>query len=128
MNDGVPNYEPRETAYTREEIEACSDVDTLRDWFLDSDRRELDIRSFLDAFRSAEIDDETWFRRTGGALAYCVIGKRWIERRILQLGGEVPYYPTDPRARQLRILTEKLVKLNNRVEELERELAQGGEA
>jgi hypothetical protein len=110
--------EPRGRSYSREEIDGCSDLETLSEWFLASDQRELHIRSFLEAMRTAEIDDETWFRRTGGALAYCVIGKRWIERRILILGGEPPYAPTDPRARALRVLNEKVAKLERRVAEL----------
>jgi hypothetical protein len=120
-----PDFEVRETAFRREEIEACSDIATLCDWYLVSDRRELEMRSFLDAFRAAEIDDDAWYRRTGGALAYCAIGKRCIERRILQLGGEVPYFPTDPRARAIRLLNDQVVKLKLRIEQLERERPAG---
>jgi hypothetical protein len=109
----------REPIIQRDEIEACLDVETLRDWFLKADSRELAMRSFMDAFRSAEIDDEPWFRRSAGALAYSMISKRWIERRILTLGGEVPHFPTDPRARALRILNDQHDKLKNRVRELE---------
>lgn len=116
--------EPRETFVTRDEIESCSDLETLSDWFRGHDERELEMHSFLDAFRAAEVDDEPWFRRTAGALAYAKIGKRWIERRILILGGEPPYQPTDPRARQLRILNGKVAKLEGQIEALlRRELA-----
>jgi hypothetical protein len=112
---------PREPMASREEIDACNDLEALSEWFVDCDRRELDISNHLYACRQAEIDDENWFRRSAGALAYSRIAKVWIERRILTLGGVPPYFPTDPRSRQLRILNETVEKLKRRVELLEKE-------
>jgi hypothetical protein len=110
---------PRETSLTRDAIEGCTDLEQLGAWFEEELQRAVEMKAFLEAFRDADINDEIWFRRTAGALAYSKIGARWIERRILLLGGEPRYWPTDPRARQLRILNEKVEKLNNRVRELE---------
>lgn len=130
VNAAAPDYDAtRERSYSREEIAACADVATLSEWFVATDARELQMRAFIDAFRAAAIGDEAWFRRTAGALAYCSMCKKQIERRILLLGGEPPYFPTDPRSRELRILSDKLARMHKRVAELEREIALGkGEA
>jgi hypothetical protein len=125
MNEPVFDQENpvRFTACAREDVDNCTDVETLAQWFVEHDARELEMRAHLEARRFAEIDDEDWFRRCAGALAYTSIGKRWIERRILTLGGEPPYFPTDPRARALRILNEQVGRLKHRLEELERAAA-----
>jgi hypothetical protein len=113
----------RQTSITREQIAECEDLATLNAWFLETDERELHIRSFLDAFRAAQVDDESWFKRAGGALAWSKITKVFIERRILALGGEPPYQPTDPRAKALRSANDQIDKLKKRVAELERDAA-----
>lgn len=102
-----------------EEIRACSDIDVLCGWFVAADERDLEQRAFLDAWRAAGIVDDDYYRRNAGALAYCAISKRHLERRILTLGGSPPYSPADPRARQLRILSDKVEKLQKRLNELE---------
>lgn len=102
-----------------DEIRACSDLEVLCGWFMLADERELEQRAFLDAWRAAGIDDDDYYHRNAGALAYCAISKRHLERRILALGGMPPYSPADPRSRQLRILSDKLEKLQKRLNELE---------
>lgn len=109
----------REERIQREDIEECSDLPKLCEMYDKLQERAVEIKSFLSAFSDAEIDDEAWFRKAGGALAYREIARRWVEKRILLLGGSPPYWPTDPRTRQLRILNEKVERLQNRVRELE---------
>lgn len=126
MNAPAPDLiAERDVAYTIDEIQACTDVAVLCAWYANSDRRELHLKTFLETWRTADIDDPDWTKRTAGALAYCAIGKKWIERRILTLGGEVPYAPTDPRARQLRILNDKIVELQRHIAELEKAAGNG---
>jgi hypothetical protein len=127
MNAPAPDLTAdREVAYSIDEIQACDDVAVLAAWYVNSDRRELHLKTFIEAWRTADIDDPDWTKRTAGALAFCSIGKKWIERRILTLGGEVPYPPTDPRARQLRILNDRVVELLKRIDELEKAAAGNG--
>lgn len=107
-------------AVSRAEIEECDDVEHLCEWYETFGQRALEIKSFFEAFREAEIEDDPWYKKNAGALAYVKIGQKWIERRILELGGQPPYAPTDPRARHIRNLTEKVEKLQRQVEQLGR--------
>lgn len=108
----------REMDISKEIVDATDDVECLHDWHQTLIDKDTEISEFLQAYRLAQIDDEDYFRRTAGKLAYIRIASRWIERRLLSLGETVNYPPTDPRSRQLRILEEKIRKLNARVEEL----------
>lgn len=106
---------------SRDDIEAATDLQQLANWFNGLYRRSVEMKAFCEAYRETEIDDERWFRRLAGALAYCKIGMKWVERRILLLGGTPPYCPADPRGRQIHILQEKVAKLQRRVDEIEAE-------
>lgn len=92
-------------------IAACGDLDQLAGWFVELERKAVHIKAFIDAFNDADIDDEDWFRRAAGALAFANIHRRHVERRILLLGATPPYPPTDPRAREMRSLREKVQRL-----------------
>ena len=104
----------------RADIEAETDTETLIQLFQRLDEEALTLSEFLRAYREAEVDDEDYFERTAGKLAYIRIGTRWVERRILALGEVPPYPPNDPPARQLRLLSEAQEKLKLRVAQLER--------
>jgi len=96
---------------TREMVAACSDLETLAHWFESLDARALTIKEFWDAFKDTDLKNDDWKRRHCGALAYNNIGLRWVERRILALGGKPPYPPTDPRGQQIYSLMEEVRKL-----------------
>lgn len=118
INITPPEYE-YDFDLSHEDVLKETDTDQLKADYLQLDQERLEIQSFIDAYRLAQIDDEPWFKRAAGKLAYMSMASRWVERRILALGETPPYQPTDPRARELRILQEKLGKLNRRVDELE---------
>lgn len=100
-------------------VDATTDLDTLHGWYDTLVNKSTEIAEFLQAYRLAEIDDEDYFRRTAGKLAYVRIALKWVERRILSLGAMVNYPPNDPRQKQLTILEEKLKKMTAKVAALE---------
>lgn len=112
----LPEFKPLDIS--KDDVETCADVPTLLDWFERLNESNLQTTEFLHAYRDAQVDDEDWFRRTGGRLAYVRIAARWVERRLLTLGAKVPYPPTDPRTRQLRILDDKICKLKAEIDRL----------
>jgi hypothetical protein len=118
MNAPIGALAARDSCVTIEEIQACSDLEQLSAWYLECDRVEIEIRAHLDSYRAAGIKDEDWCRRSGGALAFRMIARRHLERRILTLGGEPPYQPTDPRAKAIRCLQDQVAKLKKQVGEL----------
>ena len=91
---------------------AEASVATLHKWFKELNQNASDLAEFVAAFRLAQIDDEKYYRRTAGKIAYLKIAAKWIERRLLELGEKPRYSPTDPRCREIRILQDKLEKLN----------------
>ena len=119
-NVTLPEYE-YEIDLSHDDVQSETDVAQLKADYLQLDQEGLEMVSFIEAYRLAEIDDEPWFRRIGGKLAYNKIAQRWIERRILELGETPPYQMSDPRARALRVLNEKVEKMAARIKELEKE-------
>lgn len=108
---------------SKEGLASENDIARLTGWYSTLDAKAMEMAEFVAAYRIAEIDDEDYFRRTAGALAYVRIAIRWVERRILELGETPPYSPLDPRSRQLRILNEKIEKMAKRLNQLEQEPA-----
>jgi hypothetical protein len=102
-----------------DDIKACDDVNTLHDWFELQNSEAVAIKCFIQALDEADIDDESWFRRAGGALAFRMINVKWLERKIISLGETPRYWPSDPRAKELARLNEQVRSLKKRVVMLE---------
>lgn len=100
----------------RNQVEGCVDGALLAAWFLAVGDKLDEIRAFADGYREVEYGDDDWRKRAGGKLGYLKLMARWIERRILNLGLEPPYHPTDPRARYIRNLERKLARLETELE------------
>lgn len=81
---------------------------TLSRWYQTMFDLHQHIKAHCDGYREAGIEDNDWFRRTGGKIAYLKLGMRRIEARMLTLGFTPPYQPTDPRAIEIR----QLLKIN----------------
>lgn len=104
----------------RQVVAASCDVPQLTAWFIALNDQASHTGEFLRAYREAEVNDEDYFERTAGKLAFLRIACRWVEHRLIELGAYVPYSPADPRAKQLRILLEKVEKLTARLAKLEK--------
>lgn len=98
---------------------AEGDTSKLAHWYTVLTDKVLEIEAFIRAYKLADIDDDDWFRRTAGKVAYFEIASRWCEARLIQLGATPPYFPADPRTRQIASLNEKLNKLRTRIGILE---------
>jgi tRNA(Glu) U13 pseudouridine synthase TruD len=107
-----------------DEIAAETDTALLHRYYEQLEQEALEMSSFIEAFRLAAVEDDKWFKGIGGKYAYNRIASRWIERRLLALGEKVNYPPTDPRSRELRILSQKVADLKRRVEELEKDIVE----
>lgn len=92
-------------------VAATSDIEVLLGWYAMLSDKQLEISEFIAAYRHAEIDDESYFKRTGGMLGFVSIALRWVEHRLLELDVTPPYRRTDPRSRQLRILNEAVNRM-----------------
>lgn len=102
-------------AATRAEIDAISDSETLGELFERHNEQAEEIHHFLNARRigMGEHVDKVWMRKASDRIAYLTRAAHWIEKRMLRLGFQPPYSPTDPRARELRALNERVVILKN---------------
>lgn len=100
-------YEP-----SPEEIDACQDVAQLTRWYVEQDELSDEIRDQVDARRLmgdlASDDDTAWMRRTSKKVGHLKTSLRRMERRIIALGGTVPYSPADPRGKEIRRLQSRL--------------------
>lgn len=99
-----------------DEVAACSDEAQLAGWFGLIYAKIDEIECFISGYRDAGRGDEDWKRRAGGKLGYLRLAKRWVERRLLELGIPPPYPPTDPRTREIR-------RMERQIADLKRELA-----
>jgi hypothetical protein len=103
-----------ELELSKEIVAAVSDLPTLCGWYETLTEKSMQVSSFVSAFRHAQVDDDDWYRRSAGKLGFCNVGLKWVEQRILQLGGEPPYPLADPRNKQIRILLERVKKLTGK--------------
>ena len=102
----------RELNLSKEIVGAVTDEATLADWYTALGDKHLEVSSFARGYQEAGVEDDDYYRRTGGVLAFCKIAMKWIENRMLSLGQRPPYPPTDPRTREIQRLTEKVKKLS----------------
>jgi hypothetical protein len=100
-----------EVTRTRQDIEAATDEAVLSARFIANTDVIDDINDRLRAHREGmgrELVDEGMMRRACDKVAALSRDNRWIERRMITLGFIVPHPPTDPRAREIRHLHEKV--------------------
>lgn len=97
------------------EIVEQANVATLLDWFAALQEQTMQLKQFITAFKFADVHDEEQAARRASALAFYSIAQRWIENRLLSLGIEPPYPPTDGRNATIR-------KLEVTIKDLQREV------
>lgn len=100
-------YERIETdELTREMVEDEESLDTLLDWHADQREIEADLLAQISAFRVAQVSPPLGMVRK---LGFVRTGLSWLERRILELGGEVQLSDATPvNAQQVDALRRKL--------------------
>lgn len=99
---------------TREDVDEA-DMDQLCYWFAALDEKAMQMKAFAESFRTFDASDNEWAQKNAGALAYVSIGRKWVEHRILALGGTPPYPPTDQRNFQIRQLEKEVKRLRELV-------------
>lgn len=119
MIDWIDAEETEGIDIKRVDIEQCVDLDQLCVWFINLIDTADIVSCQLDAFKEAGTAKEEWLHRAGGKLARCKVAMRWVDRRIISLGGKTPHPPTDPRTVEINRLLEENRKLKRRVWEME---------
>ena len=96
---------------SRQQIENSSDLAWLSDIYILAANLQLSITEFIKAKRDAGLGHTDWLERASGKVAFLRLGMKWIEGRIITLGGVVPYSPTDGRNREIRRLKAEIEAL-----------------
>lgn len=104
---------------TREMVEEEESLDQLHDWRADQKDIESDIRAQISAYRAAEVPPPLNMIRK---LGFVRTGLCWIERRILELGGEVEMSDGTPASAQ------DVARLKHRIEAQAKQLTAQAEA
>ncbi|RZJ47451.1 MAG: hypothetical protein EON87_01045 [Brevundimonas sp.] len=79
-----------------EDIERCTDVETLREWLAETEDRHGDIEAQVEAALKCEHYDDAWMEKARGALGFAGMGLRKLRRRLLALGvNPTPEAPKD---------------------------------
>lgn len=92
----------------RDEIMASTSPAMLVQWYRDAVVTIEEIRASVEGYRMAGIAEADWLQRVGKKLGYLKHTARWCELRLLELGYTVPYLPSDPRTRQIRLLEDRV--------------------
>lgn len=107
---------------TRDDVDGA-DMPQLCYWFAALDEKAMQMKAFAEAFRTFGAGDDQWAEKNAGAFAYVSIGRKWVEHRILALGGTPPYAPTDGRNFQIRQLEKEVARLRKLVPDERQEAA-----
>ena len=79
-----------------EDIERCTDIETLRDWLAETEDRHGDIEAQVEAALKCEHYDDAWMEKARGALGFAGMGLRKLRRRLIALGvNPAPEAPKD---------------------------------
>ena len=100
---------------TRTDIETSLDADWLAEQYRLATGLYFQIRTHISERKFAGLDDTEWFERAAGKCAFLKLGTKWIEARLIELGADVPYPPTDARNMTIRRLDAQVKALGGAV-------------
>jgi hypothetical protein len=92
-----------------DDIEECSDSEQLTDWYQSWALLTESIKTDVESYKFVGTAEAEWLARCGGKLSAMCKGMKAVEARMLTLGMEPPYLPTDPRNRTIRQLEAKCI-------------------
>ena len=78
------------TDLQKDEIFACECEKTLNRWHVSFFDLFDDLQSRIEAYQLAGTAAEEWVRRAAGKVAFAKMGTRWVERRLAELGFDLP--------------------------------------